>query len=365
MRALRIDENSPYTQILGVGGIGTGVFFALEGNQTLGRNESRPGRMLDVRDYCKLHIVFHYVAKLLNSRPTGCPFHVQPIGNVGDDEAGRRLVQEMKDVGMDVSHVRPVAGKPTLFSVCFQYPDGHGGNITTSNSAAAALEIADLERECPTLFAGTGKRTMVLAAPEVPLAVRHRFLELATRAGAFRAASFVGAEILPAREAGSLALLDLLALNQSEAAELVGCEHSPERSRQFSDACLKFLRSEYPRLQLIVTAGEHGAYAFAAGDYNYRPAPKINVVSSAGAGDALLGGVLASIASGVPLLKPGRADSFNRPLETALDVGVLLASYTCLSPHTIHPSASVEAIADFAVSLGLNWGLGSHRLMVG
>jgi sugar/nucleoside kinase (ribokinase family) len=212
MRALRIDENSPYQQIVGVGGIGTGVFFALEGNHTLGRNESRPGKLLDVKDYGKLHIVLHYVAKLLSSG-SGSPFHVVPIGNVGDDEAGRRLLQEMKEVGMDVSHVRPVNGKPTLFSVCFQYPDGQGGNITTSNSAAAALETTDVERALPSLLAATGRRTMVLAAPEVPLALRYGFLELATHDGAFRAASFVAAEILPAREAGFLALLDLVALN--------------------------------------------------------------------------------------------------------------------------------------------------------
>jgi sugar/nucleoside kinase (ribokinase family) len=348
MRALRIDENSPYRQIVGVGGIGTGIFFALEGNHTLGRNESRPGELLDVRDYCKLHIVLHYVAKLLGARPAGLPFHVIPVGNVGDDEAGRRILQEMTDVGMDVSQVRPIAGKPTLFSVCFQYPDGQGGNITTSNSAAAALTTADLDNELPDLFAGTGKRTIALAVPEVPLAVRRHFLDLATRAGAFRAASFVTAEILAARESGLFSRLDLVALNEAESAELVGCKLSPERNEQFIDACLEFLRSECPEVRLIVTAGKGGAYAFADGSYNYRPALSVNVVSSAGAGDALLGGVLASLASGIPLLRRGSENLPDRSLETALDVGVLLASYKCQSPHTIHPAASLEALAEFA-----------------
>src|SRR5258705_12092299 len=108
MPAFRIDDSSPYQQIVGIGGIGTGVFFALEGDPTLGRNESRPGKLLDVKDYGKLHIVLHYVAKLLSSRPES-PFHVVPIGNVGDDEAGRRLPQEMKEVGLDIRHLRPIA----------------------------------------------------------------------------------------------------------------------------------------------------------------------------------------------------------------------------------------------------------------
>jgi len=58
----------PYRRIVGVGGIGTGLFFALEGAHDLGRDESRPARLLDVRDYCKLHIVAHYAAVLLGAR---------------------------------------------------------------------------------------------------------------------------------------------------------------------------------------------------------------------------------------------------------------------------------------------------------
>ena len=41
------------------------MFFALDGNHTLGREESRSGHFLDRRDYCKLHIVSHYVCRLL------------------------------------------------------------------------------------------------------------------------------------------------------------------------------------------------------------------------------------------------------------------------------------------------------------
>ena len=231
-----------------------------------------------------------------------------------------------------------------MFSVCFQYPDGQGGNITAGNSAAAALTVTDLDNEIPDLLAGAGKRTIALAVPEVPLAPRRHFMELATRAGAFRAASFVAAEILQARHTGFFALLDLVALNESEAAELVGCEFSPEESGPLIEACLEFLRSECPQLQLIVTAGRKGAYAFAGGSYNHRPAPRVQVISSAGAGDALLAGVLASLASGAPLLRPRHEALANQPMETALDVGVLLASYTCLSPHTIDPSASLASL---------------------
>ena len=54
-----------YDVVVGTGGIGSGIFLALEGNRTLGREESRPADLLDQRDYCKLHIVSHYVRRLL------------------------------------------------------------------------------------------------------------------------------------------------------------------------------------------------------------------------------------------------------------------------------------------------------------
>ena len=35
MRVLRIDEHSPFRQLVGVGGLGTGISFALKGDHTL------------------------------------------------------------------------------------------------------------------------------------------------------------------------------------------------------------------------------------------------------------------------------------------------------------------------------------------
>jgi hypothetical protein len=63
---LNIKLHQPrYRALIGVGGIGTGAFFALSGDHTLGREESRLGKYLDRRDYCKLHIITHYIQTLL------------------------------------------------------------------------------------------------------------------------------------------------------------------------------------------------------------------------------------------------------------------------------------------------------------
>ena len=354
MQILRIDSRSPYQALVGVGGIGSGCFFALEGNHTLGRNESRPGHLLDVRDYCKLHIITHYVATLLGAGRKEQGFRVLPIGLVGDDAAGRQVVEEMAQAGIDTRLVLILAGKPTLFSVCFQYPDGSGGNMTTSNSAAALLREPHVDAAAP-LLGSAGKRVMVLAAPEVPLGVRRYLLELATRAGAFRLASFVSAEIADARQCGMFGLLDLVSLNESEAGELVGETYSPDNAEVFLEKCQQVLRSSWPNLQMVVSAGAEGAYAVTGEMWSYRPAPKVQAASTAGAGDALLGGIIAAIAAGVPLLK-SRPDPLPvSELETALDLGVLLASYKCQSPHTIHPDACLRTLIDFARARDLHF----------
>ena len=346
--------------MVGIGGIGSGIFFALDGNHTLGRDESRLGRLLDIRDYCKLHIISHYVAKLLSARADG-GFRVIPAGKVGDDGPGRQMIGEMAAAGMDTSRVEMVAGAPTLFSVCFQYPDGVGGNITTSNSAAAQWSSADVDR-LEDLFA---EPAVALAAPEVPLETRAHFVRMAGRHGAFRAASFAAAEVAPELELGMFADLDLVSLNEGEAAVLAGRDFDGADPQPFLRACESRLAARYPKLRVAVTVGSLGAFAFCNGTWDFCPAPKVKVASTAGAGDALLAGLIAGVVAGLPFLRP--VASLRRasggPLASALDVAVLLASYTVTSPHTIHPQADRKTLLAFATEMGVSLAEGIQRLL--
>ena len=93
MDSLKIDVSAcRFKAMIGVGGIGSGSFFLLNGDHTLGREESRSGRFLDKRDYCKLHIISHYVKALL-----GKDFAVIPVGRVGNDDIGTTLLAEVGD----------------------------------------------------------------------------------------------------------------------------------------------------------------------------------------------------------------------------------------------------------------------------
>src|SRR5690242_3546811 len=349
-----------YRRLIGIGGIGSGIFFALDENHTLGREESRLGRLLDIRDYCELHIISHYVAGLLGAGPGGA-FRVIPIGKVGAAAPGRQMMAEMSAAGMDTNHVEIAIGSPTMFSVCFQYPDGMGGNITASNSAAAQLAGDDLDK-LEHLFA---EPAVALAAPEVPLETRAHFLQLAGKHRAFRAASFTAAEVAPARELGMFTNLELVSLNEGEAAVLAGCAFEPSQSRPFLQACEQVLQTSYSKLRLVVTAGRLGAFAYSEGSWDFCPAPRVNVASTAGAGDALLGGLIVGEVCGIPFIR--RDHSLDRgsigTVASALDFAVLLASYTATSPHTIHPQASKEALLAFASELGVELAPEIRRLL--
>lgn len=350
MRVLRIDDRSVFRRLIGVGGIGTGIFFELEGDHTLGRNESRPAKLLDVRDYCKLHIVIHYVATLLGARTSGEPFHVLPVGIVGDDAPGRQMLKAMCDTGIDTAHVRATSVLPTLFSVCFQYPDGAGGNITTSNGAAATLSKQHLN-EIADLLKSDSSHTIALAAPEVSLEVRGDFLKMATEAGCFRAASFVPAEIAPAKRAGLFDLLDLVALNEEEAGALVDCAFVPAAPEMLIEKCHALIEACHPKLKMAVSVGAAGAYGITAEGWHYCPAPKVKVASTAGAGDSLLGGIIAALAAGIPFVPDSRKQG-EVVISSALELGVFLASYKCQSPHTIHPGARLDSLAEFIQAAG-------------
>jgi sugar/nucleoside kinase (ribokinase family) len=358
-RTLRLPPDAPYRRLVGVGGIGSGMFFALEGNHDLGRNESRPGRLLDVRDYCKLHIVAQYPTVLLGAREDAGPFHVVPVGKVGIDEVGLRLRAEMERAGMDVRFVDAVPGRPTLLSVCFQYPDGSGANVTTVDSAAARVSEGDVDL----VERWLSPTAIALAVPEVPLPVRRHLLRRATERGALRVASLATAEIEEARETAFLSAVDLLSLNEDEAAALVGVPFPDGAAEPFLQRLSREMTERKPGVRLLVTAGARGAFAFDGAAWTHSPAVPLAVVSTAGAGDAFLGGILVGLAAGLPFVPAAREDSGGRPVSSAFELGALVAAFKVTSPHTIPPDLSLDALVAFAREHGIVFGERLERLL--
>ena len=319
-----------YQAMLGVGGIGTGVFFALNGEHTLGREESRSGHFIDRRDYCKLHIISHYVQDPARGRVR------HPADRQGRGRRSRTapVCTKWARPAWTCVTSNPFQGLQTLYSFCFIYPDGSGGNLTTDNSACDQLGPEDVAR-AEADFSRFQARGIALAAPEVPLSARRKLLQMGTQYHFLRVAAFNSAEIRTCPRDGSLASTDLLALNRDEAAAVAGIHSDDESPLTVVEAALARLWTINPALQVTITAGKEGSWSWDGKSLRHVPAFPARMVSTAGAGDAFLAGVIAGLVADLPL-------------HLAQELGSLVAALSVTSPHTINPEIDRRSLGLFS-----------------
>jgi len=322
-----------FDAMIGTGGVGSGMFFAVNGMHTIGREESRSVRIEDRKDYCKLHIVSHYAKSLL-----GNAFEVIAIGKVGEDDAGSELVREMREAGIATEHMMICSGERTLFSFCFSYPDGSGGNLTTDDSASSKLTPQDVHN-AEESFERFGKRGIGIALPEVPLDTRAALLKLSTVYGLYRIASFASNEMDEVKKGGILEIIDHLAANMDEAARLAGSRRKEDTEEKTVNAAVETLLKKNDKITLSVTAGKNGSWVWDKRKLHRLRAPEVEAVSTAGAGDAFLGGIIAGISAGFGLVE-------------AQQLGTLVGSLSVTSPHTIDKRIDRKAVNNFAHSKG-------------
>ena len=329
MESLTINQFK-YKAMIGVGGIGAGKFFLLDGDHNLGREESRSGRFLDTRDYCKLHIISHYVQVLLGSQ-----FTVIPVGKVGEDETGSNLLREMKNVGMDLKYVKQFSEFPTMYAFCYVYPDGSGGNMTPNNSASSQVDAGYVSETEPE-FNNFKKEGIALAAPEVPLEARIQLLEMATNYGFYRVASFTSEELRNGQNHEILRNVDLLSINLDEAAALTNT--SPEKDQNIVvESAIKKSINQNPHINISITNGAAGSWCWDGSSLNHLPVHLVDVISTAGAGDAHVAGLIAGITAGLSLHQSHHLAS-------------LTGAHSVTSPHTINPDTNRKSLESLAQS---------------
>jgi ribokinase len=213
------------------------------------------------------------------------------IAAVGDDDLGAAALAELAGEGIDVSRV---AREPELATgVALIVVDRAGENtVTVASGANAALDAARVAAALDGTLAGS---------PGVVL-LCHEVADAAVLAGA-RAARAAGWTIVlnpaPARELGDelVALGPLLTPNSSEAAALTG-ERDPEAAAEALAA-----RTGAP---VLVTLGAEGALLLDGGRSERLAPPRVEVVDTTGAGDALNGALAAELARGTDLRDAAR-----------------------------------------------------------
>ncbi|MBQ6545255.1 MAG: hypothetical protein IJL72_05900 [Lachnospiraceae bacterium] len=322
-------------KIVGTGGIGRGIFFHFHEMADLGRNESRMATLTDAKDYCKLHIVFHYLTCLLSPEVT-----VLPVGMVGSDAEGAALTAFMQEAGMDISHIGTDPARPTMLSVCFQYPDRSGGNITTDNSACAAVSEDYIREELSR--AKVGPDTLAAALPEVPLASRLAMLRAGRESGAVCCCSVAASEAADYIRNGGPEITDLLALNGEEAAAVSGLLQVTEEkeARKAAETILE----KWPHLLLWITYGSGGSLLADRDGMNaFGILPDASPVNTGGAGDASLAGLIAGLIL------------FDGDREKAGRCAVLCAGRSVESPDSIDTTMSWDTIRSRGKLAGPDW----------
>ena len=199
---------------------------------------------------------------------------VRFLGAVGDDAAAAVALGGLDDDGVDVSHVRRVAGTPSgVAVVCV---DGLGDNlvvVAAGANAALAPDDVELPDGC----------VAVLASLEVPVATAVAALRAAHDAGALAVLNAAPAD---AATSELLAVADVIVANEGEAAALAGGRG------------LGALAAE-TGTTVVVTAGPAGVRAATAdGEDLHVPARPAEVVDTVGAGDCFTAALTVALAEG-------------------------------------------------------------------
>ena len=284
-----------YKQVIGTGGIGSGILFNFDDNRPLSRNETRMASLSKAKDYCKLHIILHYIARILSPE-----LLVYAIGVVGQDQAGAELTAKMKRAGIDTTFVHQTTEKPTMFAVCLQYPDKSVCNVTTAESASSLLSESDIVYAVSNVPTHLDEHTIAIAVPEVPVQARLTLLKLAKAAGAFCVSSYLYDEVSAFVSGGGLANTDMLVINEDEAAAL--CNSPTMDQTQLAKACYEIINRANPSAKLVVTFGASGSYVCDLGLIRHIPAQPVNAVATGGAGDAFIAGTICGIIMGYPFV---------------------------------------------------------------
>lgn len=332
MRAKKFDY------VVGTGGIGTGILFKFQENTTLGRDESRLAELSNAKDYCKLHIILHYVAVL------GPKIPIYAIGKVGKDNAGNNVMEMMQQVGINTDYVSIAEYAPTLYSVCYTYPDSDGGNITACNSASNQVDKKDIDcffEQIPREYTG-----LVLAAPEVPLEVREYLLLSGRKRGCFNTASFASSEIQLCVEREILRYVDFLSINKDEMQTFMqafGCTNIQEPYE-----CYLHMRKLNPHINVVITLGKEGAFVFGEGRKTRVPAIWKRAVNSAGAGDCYMGTMIAAFLHDLPIFDNGEGVGI-------AGLAALASSMKVECKDTIDTQITLEKLLAYADTLGIQF----------
>ncbi|MDQ2964011.1 MAG: ribokinase [Pseudomonadota bacterium] len=212
---------------------------------------------------------------------------VRLYGAVGTDAFADTALGLLAAAGIDLDGVKRAAAPTGCATILV---DARGENCIAVVSGAN--EIADPEAVPDSVLV---PGTLVVLQHEVPARANAVLIARAHRGGARIMLNAAPARPLPIE---LLRQIDVLVVNQTEAAALAAANGWPTKAQAFAAAVIAVTA---PTFAVVVTLGKEGALAASGNDTMVVQAPDVEVIDTTGAGDAFVGALAAAIDAHAPL----------------------------------------------------------------
>ena len=243
----------------------------------------RPGETIFAREF---HLGFGGKGANQAVAARLCGADVAMVARVGDDLFGPATLQNFASLGIDTSRVLVT---PSVSSgVAPIFVDSAGQNrILVVKGANDKLTPSDVDAAAPVL----ADADCIVVQLEIPIETVYYTLQFAKARGIRTIVNPAPAQILAVSEIGNA---DYVIPNETEAEALSGM---PVRDINEAHACARRLLDSGLR-RVILTLGANGAIYATAEHVRHIPAFRVDAVDTSGAGDAFIGCLAHSLATG-------------------------------------------------------------------
>ncbi len=248
------------------------------------------------------------------------------VSLVGDDLFGTALLNATRDAGVNVSAVRRVAGQRTATYLSLHGPDGDVAMAVNDMAVLECLGLEDLERHIELLKTAA---CLVVDCNLRPDAMAWLLAGPARRPATHSPVFVDGVSVAKClRIMPWLNRIHTLKVNGMEAQALTGIAVATVH-----DACRAAAQLHQGGVRnVVVSLGAQGVgWCDECGLCGHRASPQLEVVSTSGAGDALLAGLIHACLNKLPL-------------PQAVDFAMACAGITLASPYANAPQLSLAAV---------------------